>query len=65
MTKNPRKTLKLYSQDHGSNGLLIAIAYSEEEAREMWKGEYTYRQDTKVEEHKLKHGLTVTNYGDV
>ena len=57
-------TPAIYCQDNGFAGMLIVVAWSEEEARELMKDAYTYDENRKVTEHKFQPGLTIFNYGD-
>jgi hypothetical protein len=56
--------MKIYVQDHGCAGALVAIAETEEEAREMMKDEYTYSSDQELEVKEIQKGMVIANYGD-
>lgn len=57
--------LKIYIQDNGWAGMLVAVACSENEARDIMKNEYTYNEKASlIEVTELKKGMLVANYGD-
>jgi hypothetical protein len=56
--------MKIYIQNHCWAGVLVAIADTEEEAREIMKDEYTYSPKQKLEIKEIQKGMVVANYGD-
>lgn len=61
------KTLKLFCQDCSWRGQVIAIAYSEEEARiimdKNW-GSINYDKDRPIESYDIVDGLVLGHPGD-
>ena len=61
------KILKLYRQECGYRGSIIAIAFSEEEARAIMKKEWghiNYSDDIPVESCNIQAGLCFGDHGD-
>lgn len=56
--------MKLYIQDHGWAGVLVAVADSEQEARAMFEGHYNYNSEQALEEKEITKGIVVENLGD-
>jgi len=56
--------MKIYIQDHGVFGVLVAIAENEEQARDFMEGSINYSPKVELEERDLIPGLIVENYGD-
>lgn len=57
---------KIWIQDHSWAGCLIAVAFSEEEARDMMRGKENYSDKTPLTFHDIMTlGLVHVNYGDL
>lgn len=57
--------LKLFVQDNGYRGMMIAIAYTELEARNLMKlYSPDYNESEPVEVREITYGLVVYNLGD-
>lgn len=56
----------IWIQDHSWSGMLVVIAKSEAEAREIMKekGSWTYSSGVPIEKHEIVDGLFLANYGD-
>lgn len=57
--------MKLFYQDNGWCGSIVVIAENEKKARELMSTCQNYEPDKIVEEHKIKKGLCLKNYGDM
>lgn len=56
--------LKLWIQDHGVYGILIAIARTEEDARKLLSQGFQYLESKAVECYPIEAGLFIENMGD-
>lgn len=57
--------MRIYIQDHAFNGMIIVIASSFEEARELMSDYPNYNPFRAVEVHEIKNGFSYANYGDM
>lgn len=56
----------IYIQDHDWAGCIVALALSEEDAREMMRGEPNYSEDAPLTSHSIMElGLVHVNLGDL
>ena len=56
--------LKIYTQDHGWSGMIVAIAKDEASARKLMEAAPNYYDRGKVDEHEIKEGFMEYNLGD-
>jgi hypothetical protein len=57
--------MKLYIQDCSWAGSIVVVANSEEEARELMRGEENYEEWRSVVEEEIRVGFIFSNYGDL
>lgn len=56
--------LKVWIQEHGWRGVILVIAETESQAREMMKGHYNYDSDGLLDSHPVVEGFVYVNLGD-
>lgn len=54
----------LFIQDRGKSGCIVAIADSEERARELMSLEINYSKDEELDSYPLHEEMVFVNYGE-
>lgn len=57
--------MKIYIQDHSWMGMIVVIASSEIEARELMKQYHNYDMIVEIKSYEIKNGFSFANYGDM
>jgi hypothetical protein len=56
--------LYLWSQDHDWRGIIVAVAYTEDRARELMKSQPNYDATVEINRFEIEPDLVIVNLGD-
>ncbi len=58
---------KIYIQDNGRRGMIVVVAQSIEQARELMNAypNYAYYEPETIQEYEIKEGFSFANVGDM
>lgn len=57
--------MKIFYLSAGWQGSIAVVADTEVEARALMEGHANYDPSCSLEEHEIKQGLVLANYGDI